>query len=349
MLELTDEYQFAEVHLTWTGIEFLTPHSVLSPLLGWLALVSLTFRRHWRVRALGWVTAGLLAIMAVTVGLVTHVRDGWSLSGRRTVIASFKSLDGEVMTYKRYTDERLTYYQILPGPNTQFAITSAAFAPFRAIFADEKYLTEYAFLNFSRWVVFGLYLGFILPLFNLAFASGAVGADREGKTLIWLLTRPLPRWAIYLAKFVGVLPWCVFISVVGFAVLCSAGGHLGWLAFVTYWPAVGIGAVGFAALFQLVGAVFRRPAVLGLVYIFFFETLVANLPGSLKQLSLNYYVRSLMYNEASDVAQATASESLDVYAPADPATSWITLTLAAAALTGLGMWLFSRAEPKDET
>jgi hypothetical protein len=27
----------------------------------------------------------------------------------------------------------------------------------------------------------------------------------------------------------------------------------------------------------------------------------------------------------------------------------VTLALAAAALTGLGMWLFSRAEPKDET
>jgi ABC-type transport system involved in multi-copper enzyme maturation permease subunit len=302
-----------------------TPHSAL---LGWLALVSLTFRRHWRVRALGWVTTGLLAIMAVAVGLVTHV---------------------DVMSYRQYTRDRLTYYQSLPGPVPQFAVTSAAFAPFRALMADESFQNDYAFLSFSRWVVFGLYLGFLLPLFNLAFASGAVGADREGRTLVWLLTRPLPRWAIYLAKFVGVLPWCLLISVVGFAILCSAGGQLGRSAFATYWPAVGMGSVGFAALFQLVGAVFRRPAVLGLVYIFFFETLVANLPGSLKQLSLNYYVRSLMYNEASGVSRATATESLDVYAPADSTTSWVMLALAAAALTGLGMWLFSRAEPKDET
>jgi ABC-type transport system involved in multi-copper enzyme maturation permease subunit len=326
--------------------EFRNPPSAF---LGWLALVSLTFRRHWRVRALGWVTAGLLAVMAVAIGLVTHVRNGWTLEGRRATISSISATEPTLMTFRSYTDERLTFYQMLPGAPFQPAIVAAAFAPFRAIFADEVYLKDYAFLNFSRWVVFGLYLGFLLPLFNLAFASGAVGADREGRTLVWLLTRPLPRWAIYLAKFVGVLPWCVAVSLAGFVVLCSVGGWLGRQALVTYWPAVLIGSVGFAALFQLVGAVFRRPAVLGLVYIFFFETLVANLPGSLKQLSLNYYVRSLMYNEASDVARSAATESLDVYAPADPATSWTTLILAAAALTGLGMWLFSRAEPKDET
>ena len=49
-----------------------------SPLSAFVALVAFSFRRHWRVRALGWVTAGLLTLMAVAVGLITHVRDGWS-------------------------------------------------------------------------------------------------------------------------------------------------------------------------------------------------------------------------------------------------------------------------------
>jgi len=324
-------------------------HSSPSAFGGWCALVSLTFRRHWRVRALGWVTAGLLVVMAVTVGMVTHVRNGWSLAETRARVVSATNPDTEVMTFRQYAVERLGYYQMLPGPPLSFGVSAAVFAPYQAAMTDAQYQANFAFLSFSRWVVFGLYLGFLLPLVNLAFASGAVGADREGRTLVWLLTRPLPRWAIYLAKFVGVLPWCLLISMIGFAVLCGAGGELGRRAFSTYWPAVAVGAVGFAALFQLVGAVFRRPAVLGLVYIFFFETLVANLPGSLKQLSLNYYVRSLMYNEASDALGTSGMESLDVYAPADPATSWVTLALAAAALTGLGMWLFSRAEPKDET
>src|SRR5688500_3672029 len=102
-----------------------------------------------------------------------------------------------------------------------------------------------------------------------------------------------------MAKFLAGLPWCLAASIGGFAVLCLAGGEIGLQAFVPYRLAAVAGTIGFSALFQLIGAVFRRPAVVGLVYVFFFETLVANLPGSLKQLSLNYYVRSLLYNEAT--------------------------------------------------
>ena len=90
-------------------------------------------------------------------------------------------------------------------------------------------------------------------------------------------------------------------------------------------------------------------AVVGLIYVFFFETLVANLPGSLKQLSLNYYVRSLLYNEATSEVTTVAPDTLDVYAPTDPTTAWVTVLLATIGLTLLGMWLFGSQEPKDET
>jgi hypothetical protein len=154
---------------------------------------------------------------------------------------------------------------------------------------------------------------------------------------------------VYLAKFLGVLPWCLLASVGGFAVLCLAGGDLGLRALQAYWPAAVGGTVGFAALFHLVGAVFRRPAVVGLVYAFFFETLVANLPGSLKELSLNFYTRSLLYNSATAEVTTVTPGSLDVYAPADPVTAWTTLLLATAGLTLLGMYFAGRQEPRDET
>jgi ABC-type transport system involved in multi-copper enzyme maturation permease subunit len=311
--------------------------------------VNLTFRRQWRVRALGWVTLGLVLLIAFTVGIITHVRDGWRLEKRRIWVANTSGPAAYVqMSYQDYADERLTYYQMLPMPSPYFATSAAVFAPFRAIVQDQEFLNDYAFMNFSRWVVYGLYLGFVLPLFSLAFASGAVGADRESRTLIWLMMRPLPRWAVYLAKLLGVMPWSVAVAMASFALICGVGGTWGRMCFVAYWPAILVGAVSFTCLFVLVGAVFRRPAVLGLVYIFFFETLVANLPGSLKQLSLNYYIKSLMYNEVSRMATAATPEALDVYAPATPSVCWQTLLLASVAITILGMWLFNRFETPDE-
>ena len=159
----------------------------------------------------------------------------------------------------------------------------------------------------------------------------------------------MPRWSVYLAKFLGGLPWCLLASGGGFVVLCLAGGSLGQRALQTYWPAVVAGTISFAALFHLIGALFRRPAVVGLVYIFFFETLVANLPGSLKQLSLNYYVRSLLYNEATANLSVVTPESLDVYAPLDSSTAWATLIGVTLVLTLIGGYLFGRQEPQEET
>lgn len=311
-----------------------------SAVAAFLALVAFSFRRQMQIRQMAWVALGLLAVLTLTVAVLTHGPKGWGLQERYS------------WRYRtRYADfpDRLAEIQAAAVSPTAASGTAIAFAPFRAMLRDPRFLADWSFLHFSRWVVFVMYLNFLLPLFTLSFASGAMGSEREGRTMIWLLTRPLPRWAVYVAKFLGVLPWCLVASVGGFAVLCLAGGDLGVRAFRTYWPAAAVGTVAFAALFHLVGAVFRRPAVVGLVYIFFFEMLVANLPGSLKEFSLNFYTRSLMYNEATAAVSTVAPESLDVYAPADPGTAWATLLLVTVGLSLLGLYLFGRQEPQEET
>ena len=47
-------------------------------------------------------------------------------------------------------------------------------------------------------------------------------------------------------------------------------------------------------------------------------------------------------------APAVSPEALDVYDPVTAATAWAVLLGAAAVLTLLGMWLFTRYEPKDD-
>jgi hypothetical protein len=329
----------------------ITQHSAFR---AFVALVLLTFRRHWRVRALGWVTAGLVGLTSVALAVFTHGPVGWRLEDRPARIADARGPGDVRMTHREYALERLPFYQSIPGPMHQFPIVAIPVGAYQWLLLSDhpdavRFRDDYAFERLSRWVVFGLFLGFVLPLFTLAYASGAIGAEREGRTLVWLHTRPLPRPAVYLAKLLGVLPWCVAVSMAAFAVLCLSAGELGLRALAVYWPGALAGAVGLSALFHLIGAVFRRPAVVGLVYVFFFETLVANLPGSLKRLSLNYYVKSLMYNEATAAAGAVAPENLDVYAPVASHTAWLAVLLAAAGLTLLGMRLFARQEPRDET
>lgn len=311
-------------------------------------IVAHTFGRHWRVRQMGWAALGLLALVVAAVAIVGQRPGGWGLADRKVRKAPF--------TYRHYAQALLpaARYGTVVDPNlfprpwnpTANGIQSLILSIPYAVLQSEKFEEDYKFVNFTRWVVLGSYLGFVLPLFTLAYASAAIGAERENRSLVWLLTRPVPRSAVYLATFVGTLPWCLLFGVGGFAALCLAGGDVGLKALAAFWPAAVGGTIALAALFHLFGALFRRPIVVGLVYVFFYEALVASLPGSLKKFSLTFYTRSLMHGEARDAGYPGAM--LDVSEPVSPATAWAVLVLVTAALTTLGMWWFARSEQRDD-
>src|SRR5207245_2899117 len=128
------------------------------------------------------------------------------------------------------------------------------------------------FYRFANVIVFTIYLSFLLPIWSLSFATEALAGEREARSLMWLLTRPLSRPAIYLAKFVALLPWSLGLTLGGFGLLCLAGGRPGPQALELFWPAVLCGTLAFAALFQFIGAFFKRPAIIAIVYSFFLET-----------------------------------------------------------------------------
>ncbi len=149
-----------------------------------------------------------------------------------------------------------------------------------------------------------------------------------------------------MAKYLAALPWCLGLNLLGFAAICLAGGEPGWLALRLFWPAVVCGTFAYAALFHLVAALFRRPAVVGIVYSFFFEMLVGELPGDLKRMSLSYYIRSLMFDATSSME--ISSDQLTVYNPLSGWTATAVLAGAVAAFTLIGMIVFSLTEYRED-
>jgi len=300
------------------------PHhpTTTSPFRAWLYLVGFAFRRQARVRQMIGIAVALLVICLLLVGAFT-ISSGWNRYEWQL---------------ERVKPHKVEY---LAGSMAHAAIDQSEYM-------DRFRQETEPMAVFSRWVVFLLYLGFLLPLFSLSFAAGAFGHERESRSLVWLMTRPMPRSAVYLAKFLGGLPWAVGLTVGGFGLLCLAGGETGRKAFVLYGPGIFAGSLAFAALFHLFGALLPRPAIVGLLYAFFFETLLSELPipGTLKRLSINYYTRCLLYSAAEGENVPTESSSL--FVPVSPTTAWAVLLGATVGLTVLGMWLFSRSEYRDD-
>jgi hypothetical protein len=200
-------------------------------------------------------------------------------------------------------------------------------------------------VRFSRGPVLSLMCGFLLPMWSLSFATEALGRERESQNLVWVLTRPLSRPGIYLAKLVAALPWCLGFNLGGFALICLAAGDTGRDAFDLYWPAVLAGTVSYAALFHLMGAWFRRAAVVAVLYCFFLESFMGSMPGYWKRCSISFYTRCLMFAAGEDHGVQPASVS--TYIPVTAPTALVALAVATGVFLAWGMIVFSRSEYLD--
>jgi ABC-type transport system involved in multi-copper enzyme maturation permease subunit len=210
---------------------------------------------------------------------------------------------------------------------------------------EGRWETERGLRNYSNWVVLGVFCGFLLPLWTLSFATEALGREREARNLVWVLTRPLSRPAIYLAKFVAVLPWVLGFNLGGFAILCALADDTGLLAFQLYWPAVIAGSVAYAALFHLMGAAFRRAAVVAVVYAFFVEWFMGRMPGYWKRASVSFYTRCLVFEPGADYG-VQPFDPLN-YIPVSATAGYAILAAATLLCLMAGLVLFSRSEYLD--
>jgi ABC-2 type transport system permease protein len=158
---------------------------------------------------------------------------------------------------------------------------------------------ETAFNLFSQFLVM-VFASFVVPLCCVTFGATAVGGDRDDGTLLFLLMRPLPRGLIIAAKFAAALPLSVGFVCGGLWILCRLAGPPGRLAFDAYLPPVFYMTAAYTALFLLFGTLVRHAVIVGLIYTLLMEVFLGNVPGIIKQLAINYYGRSLMFDAGVD-------------------------------------------------
>jgi ABC-type transport system involved in multi-copper enzyme maturation permease subunit len=294
-------------------------------------LIWLSWQRQARMHLLLWIALGLLALTAFVVYVIER-QGRWTMADWR-----FPNRSG--LPYRQYFDE-VESVGHLPWRPALAAGQNAIWASLQTVLYDAS-----GFFVFSNGIVFTLYATFLLPLWSLAFATEGLGREREARNLLWVLTRPLSRPAIYLAKYFALLPWCLLLNVGGFVVLCLVAQMPGRIALACYWPAVLWATFAFAALFHLMAACFRRAPVLAILYTFFFETIAGNLPGHLKRLSISFYTRCLMFDRAHSFG--VHPDRPHVYLPVSGPVALAILIGATLCLLAIGMIVFARKEYLD--
>jgi ABC-2 type transport system permease protein len=137
-------------------------------------------------------------------------------------------------------------------------------------------------------VVIGLGLAVMLPVIALIVGTGVLGSEVDDGTIVHILTKPLPRRDIILAKLLVAAGFSAVASAVPlFVVGVLADGTRFGLALAA---AAAAGAVAYSALFLLLSLVTRRPVLLGLVYILVWEGLLGRYVSGTRSLSIEQYV-----------------------------------------------------------
>ncbi len=308
----------------------------------WCYLVWLSFQRQARAHLLVWIALALLGLTLAILILTTQA-DRWSMANWTyprgkgpTYVGQFEN--GQLKR-NGHTDN-VRDIGLLPWQPPESSLITMAHGAYYAAVTEGS-----GFLVFSESVVFGLFATFLLPLWTISFATEGLGREREAQNLLWVLTRPIPRPAIFLAKYVALLPWCLLLNLGGFTLMCLAGGRPGRLALEVYWPAVLWATLAFSALFHLMGACLRRASVVALLYAFFLETIMGNMPGQFKRFSISFYTRCLMFDGAHELG--VHPERPNWYAPVSGTTACLVLAGITVVCLIVGAIVFTRNEYLD--
>ena len=163
----------------------------------------------------------------------------------------------------------------------------------------------------------------LLPLVALLYASGMVQDEQEEQTITYLLIRPIPKWALYGVKWLATVTTTVTLTALFTGLTYAAiyvGTEGGGTAAVSRAvKAAGIhslAVVAYCSLFGVMSLLTRRTLIVGILYAVIFEGLLANLPLSIRLITVIYYARVIAFRTLGFVIHLPPGPQQDIAAVA---------------------------------
>ncbi|NNC81411.1 MAG: hypothetical protein HKN94_14805 [Acidimicrobiales bacterium] len=168
---------------------------------------------------------------------------------------------------------------------------------------------------------FGLII--FVPLVALVISTATIGDMLEERNLVYYWLRPIGRWKITLAAWLGAIVVLLPLVLIPMGVLGAIIGTGDDVAGILVGSLIGI--VAYSAVFTMLGAFTQRALVVGLVYILLWEGVIAGFSRTAGWFALRTYTRSALANVA-DVALLDQPPQT---------TSIVLVTIAVALAAGL--------------
>ena len=245
---------------------------------------------------------------------------------------------------------RSAFMGLLLGLPLVIAVVSrliSVLAPKLALSVNGEAVNGAEMFGLMMWM---LYIRFIVPILGVFYGTALIADEVEDRTITYLFTRPIPRGAVLVGKYLAYLASTILLIfptvIIVFLVMVPVGGGSLAAMFPALLADLGILAAGLAtygAVFAWVGARVKRPLVAGLVFVLGWEPGVLLFPGYLKRLTVAYYLQGLvphaMPPDSGISALLQAFTELPAVVPS---------LLALVAITAVGLWLAAKTVESRE-
>ncbi len=149
-------------------------------------------------------------------------------------------------------------------------------------------------------IIWAFFLRFSIPVLGVFYGTSLIADEVEDKTITYLFTRPIARQAVLFGKYLAYVACTILVVlpsiVLVWLLVIPMGGSLGanFLDLVKDLGIVAVGLAVYGAVFAFIGAWFKRPLLVGLIFVFGWEQVILAVPGTLKQFSVAYYLQGLV-------------------------------------------------------
>jgi ABC-2 type transport system permease protein len=190
-----------------------------------------------------------------------------------------------------------------------------------------------AMFGMMIWVLF---LRFIVPVLGVFYGTALIADEVDDKTITYLFTRPIRRGAVLIGKYLAYLVCTALvvlpaIVIVYFLLIPFSEVSGTFTALVTDLGLLAIGLAAYGALFALVGAVMKRPLVVGLVFAFGWEQAALVMPGYLRRFTIAYYLQSLVPHAMPSDGVVSLLQAVFTETPAaGTCLFWLVVTIVVA-------------------
>jgi len=199
-----------------------------------------------------------------------------------------------------------------------------------------------------------LYVQAATPLLALFFGAMLIGEDVEAQTIPYILTRPVPRSAWVAGRFLAYLALCSILLFVALAVTfisCSifdvAFPSGSTFKSLFHFQGAGMaGLLGYGGVCMLLGALVKRPVIVGVLLIFGWQRGAMFAPGVTDFFTIEKYVTALLPGGGTSIAVQGRAALTDQYkaelAVSAPTAFFVLLVIAIACIALTSAAVLSR-------